>query len=108
MAYLGIGFCAGVLVCVILAKSGVLLFSKKLKTLSNEALFDNSARFMELADKYFSSYVKEARKDYDIKGNEILRTIDHVRKTLDKYETHLNIMEKDRENAYGSITEKLL
>lgn len=108
MAYLGIGFCVGVLVCVILAKSGVLFFSKKLKTLSNEALFDNSARFMELADKYFSSYVKEARKDFDIKGDEILRTIDPVRKTLDKYEAHLNIMEKDRQKAHGSITEKLL
>ncbi len=108
LLYIGIGFCAGVLVCVILAKLGVLFFSKKLKILSNEAVFDNSARFMELADKYFSSYVKEARKDFDIKGNEILRTIDPVRKILDKYEVHLNIMEKDREKAYGSITEKLL
>jgi len=108
MAYLGIGFCVGVIVCFILAKTGVLFFSKKMKTLSKEALFDNSARFMELADKYFSSYVKEARKDFDIKGNEILRTVDPVQQTLDKYETHLNIMEKDREKAYGSITEKLL
>jgi DNA recombination protein RmuC len=63
---------------------------------------------MEVADKYFSSYVKAAKKDFDIKGSEILRTIDPVRQTLDKYEAHLNSMEKDRENAYGSITEKLL
>ena len=108
LAYLGIGFFVGVVVCVVFARSGFLFFSKKLKNLSNEALFDNSARFMALADKYFSSYVKEARKDFDIKGNEILRTIDPVRQTLDKYETHLNTMEKDREKAYGSITEKLL
>jgi DNA recombination protein RmuC len=106
--YLGLGFCVGVLVCGILARSGILLFSKKLKSLSHEALFDNSTRFMEVADKYFSSYVKAAKKDFDIKGNEILRTIDPVRQTLDKYEAHLNSMEKDRENAYGSITEKLL
>lgn len=108
LVYLGLGFCVGVLVCGILAKSGVLLFSKKLKSLSHEALFDNSTRFMEVADKYFSSYVKAAKKDFDIKGSEILRTIDPVRQTLDKYEAHLNSMEKDRENAYGSITEKLL
>ncbi len=108
LAYLGIGFFVGVFVCSILAKSGILFFSKKLKTLSYEALFDNSTRFMELADKYFSTYVKEAKKDFDIKGNDILRTIDPVRKTLDQYEAHLNIMEKDREKAYGSITEKLL
>ena len=108
LAYLGSGFCVGVLVCAILAKSGGLFFSKKLKNLSNEVLFNNSAKFMDLADKYFSSYVKEARKDFDIKGNEILRTVDPVRQTLDKYEAHLNIMEKDREKAYGSIAEKLL
>lgn len=107
LAYLGVGFFLGVLVCVILAKSGLLFFSKKMKHLSKEALFDNSAKFMELADKYFSSYVKEARKDFDIKGNEIIRTVDPVRKTLDKYEAHLNLMEKDREKAFGSITEKL-
>ena len=108
LAYLGIGFFVGVFVCSILARSGILFFSKKLKTLSHEALFDNSTRFMELADKYFSTYVKEAKKDFDIKGNDILRTIDPVRKTLDQYEIHLNTMEKDREKAYGSITEKLL
>jgi len=106
--YLGAGFCLGVLVCFILAKAGVLFFSKKINILSNEALIDNSARFMDLADKYFSTYVKEARKDFDIKGNEILRTVDPVRKTLDQYEAHLNVMEKDREKAFGSITEKLL
>ena len=108
LTYLGIGFLVGVVVCGLLSRSGLLFFSKKLKTLSQEALFDNSTRFMEFADKYFSSYVKEAKKDLDIKGNDILRTIEPVRKTLDQYEAHLNIMEKDRENAYGSITEKLL
>ena len=63
---------------------------------------------MALADKYFSSYVKEARKDFDIKGSEVLRVVEPVRKTLDKYEAHLRVMEKEREKAYGSITEKLL
>jgi len=108
LVYLGMGFFAGVAVCAVLARSGGVFFSKKLKKMSHEALFENSARFMEFADKYFSSYVKEAKKDFDIKGNDILRTIDPVRKTLDQYEAHLNIMEKDREKAYGSITEKLL
>jgi DNA recombination protein RmuC len=97
-----------VILCAVLAKSGALFFSKKMKTLSSEALFENSTRFMELADRYFSSYVKEARKDFDIKGNEIIKTVDPVRQVLDKYETRLTLMEKEREKAYGSITEKLL
>jgi len=108
LIYLAGGFCLGALACVLVGRFVTRLFSKRMKALSNEALFDNSNRFMALADQYFSSYVKEARKDFDIKGNEILNTIDPVKKTLDQYEAHLNIMEKEREKAYGSITEKLL
>ncbi len=108
LAFLGAGFCIGVFVCFILVKSGVMLFSKKIKSFSNEALFNNSNRFMELADKYFTGYVRAAKKDFDVKGDEIIKTIDPVKQTLDKYEAHLNIMEKEREKAYGSIVEKLL
>ncbi|WP_300456520.1 DNA recombination protein RmuC [Desulfobacula sp.] len=102
------GFGVGLLVCMILGRISGMFISKKLKTLSKEALYDNSTRFMALADQYFSSYVKEARKEFDIKGNEILRTVDPVRQTLDKYEAHLHLMEKDREKAYGAIAERLL
>ncbi|OGR28546.1 MAG: DNA recombinase [Desulfobacterales bacterium RIFOXYA12_FULL_46_15] len=108
LTYLISGVCLGVILCAVMAKAGSFFFSKKMKALSNEALFENSARFMELADRYFSSYVREARKDFDIKGNEIIKTVDPVRQILDKYETRLTLMEKEREKAYGSITEKLL
>ena len=108
LTYLISGVCLGVILCAVMAKAGSFFFSKKMKALSNEALFENSARFMELADRYFSSYVREARKDFDIKGNEIIKTVDPVRQILDKYEARLTLMEKEREKAYGSITEKLL
>ncbi len=108
LGFLGIGFCLGLVVSLVLARSGVMLFSKKLKDLSSQALYENSTRFMELAQSHFSGYVREARKDFDIKGNEILKTVDPVHKMLDKYEAHLGIMEKERENAYGAITERLM
>lgn len=108
LAWLAGGFCAGVIVCAVLVKTWGLFFSDRIKKLSNEALYNNSTRFMELANQYFSSYVKEARKDFTSKGDEVLKTIDPVKKTLDKYEIHLNEMEKDREKAYGAITEKLV
>jgi DNA recombination protein RmuC len=38
----------------------------------------------------------------------LLKTIDPVQKSLDRYEQRLNAMEKDQERTYGSITEKLL
>ena len=36
------------------------------------------------------------------------KTIDPVQKSLDRYEQRLAVMEKERERAYGSITEKLI
>jgi DNA recombination protein RmuC len=108
LAFLGLGFCLGLMVCLILARFGVVFFSGKMKDLSSQALYENSTRFMELAQSHFSGYVREARKDFDIKGDEILKTVDPVHKILDKYEAHLGIMEKDRENAYGAITERLM
>jgi len=108
LGFLGIGFCLGLVVSLVLAKSGGILFSKKLKDLSSQALYENSARFLELAQSHFSGYVREARKDFNIKGDEILKTVDPVHKMLDKYEVHLGIMEKERENAYGAITERLM
>ncbi len=107
IVFLGGGFLLGVFVCGILAKTGSLFFEKKIKTLSDEALFNNSSRFMALADQYFSNYVTAAKNDFHAKGDELLRTIDPVRQTLDRYETRLNAMEKDRQRAFGSITERL-
>ena len=104
---LGAGFGLGVLVSIFLARSGTLFFSGRLKDLSSQALNENTRQFMELAQSYFKGYVREARKDFDIKGEEILRTVDPVHKILDKYEIHLGLMEKDRENAFGAIRERL-
>ncbi len=104
---LALGFVLGVLVSVFLARSGALFFSGRLKEVSSQALNENTSKFMELAQSYFSGYAREARKDFDIKGDEILRTVDPVRQILDKYEIHLGLMEKDRENAFGAITERL-
>jgi DNA recombination protein RmuC len=105
--YTGMGFCVGVIVCAVLIKSGSLFFSRNFKNLSNEALFNNSTQFMDLAEKYFASFARDAKKDFDFKGDSILKTIEPVKQTLDKYESHLALMEKEREKAYGSITEKL-
>ncbi len=104
---LGLGFCIGVILSVFLARSSSLFFSARLKELSSQALNENTNQFLDLAQSYFSGYVREARKEFDLKGDEILRTVDPVHKILDKYEVHLGLMEKDRANAYGAITERL-
>jgi DNA recombination protein RmuC len=104
---IGLGFFFGVLVSIFLARSSTLFFSARLKDLSLQALNENTQKFMELAQSYFGGYVREAKKDFDIKGDEILRTVDPVRQILDKYEVHLGQMERDRASAFGTITERL-
>lgn len=91
-----------------MARSGTFFSSKQFKSFAEEALFSNSSRFMELADRYFSSYVREAKKDFDAKGDQLIQSVEPVKQTLDRYEKHLYEMEKDRENAFGSISQRLL
>ncbi len=43
-----------------------------------------------------------------LRRSSLLKTIDPVQKSLDRYEQRLAVMEKERQQAYGSITEKLL
>lgn len=105
---MGIGFCIGLVVCLLLAKSGVLFVSKRFESFADKALYTNSNKFMELADKYFGMYVREAKKDFDIQGSTISKSVEPVKESLDKYERRLLQMEKERENAFGAITERLM
>ena len=43
-----------------------------------------------------------------LRRSSLSKTIDPVQKSLDRYEQRLAVMEKERQQAYGSITEKLL
>jgi len=108
LLWLGLGFAIGCVVCAVLVRSWGWFAARKLHHVSNAALLENSTRFMDLADRYFATYTREAKKDFDIKGDEILRTVEPVRQMLDKYEARLNTMEKDREKAFGSISERLM
>ena len=76
---IALGFFLGVVVSIFWARSSTLFFSARFKDLSHQALNENTRKFMELAQSYFGGYVREARKDFDIKGDEILRTVDPVR-----------------------------
>lgn len=107
LVFLGTGFLLGVIVSLLLARSGVLFFSGRLKDLSSQALYENSKTFMNLAQTHFTGYVREARHDFRARGDEIRQAVDPVHRVLDKYEQRLGLMEKDRERAYGAISQYL-
>jgi DNA recombination protein RmuC len=107
LAWLGAGFGLGVVVCVVLARTGVLFFSRQVKQMSDQALYQHANRFMEMADRYFKGYVREARKDFSIQGQTLRQSMDPVRQTLDRYETRLQAMETSRDQANGAILAQL-
>jgi len=107
LTFLAAGFSSGVLVCLIVQKLGLSFFAKRIEAMSAEALQTNSSQFLELADRFFAGYVKEAKKDFDIKGDEILRKVDPVQEALEKYEDRLGAMEREREKAFGSLSSRL-
>ncbi|HSL61121.1 MAG TPA: DNA recombination protein RmuC [Desulfotignum sp.] len=107
LIWLGAGFGLGVVVCVILARTGVLFFSTRMKQMSDQALYQHATRFMEMADRYFKGYVREARKDFSIQGDTLRQSMDPVRQTLDRYETRLRAMEAARDQANGAIQAQL-
>lgn len=107
LGFLGAGFILGVGVCLVLARCGVLFFAGRLKDLSSQALYENSKSFMDLAQTHFTGYVREARHDFRARGDEIRQAVDPVHHVLDKYEQRLGLMEKDRERAYGAISQYL-
>ncbi|MBI9089909.1 MAG: DNA recombination protein RmuC [Desulfobacterium sp.] len=108
LIFLGAGFLAGLVLCMVLQRFGLSIVTRRLRSISAEALQVNSSQFLELADHYFAGYVKEAKKDLDIKGDEIIRSVDPVRHALDRYENRLGQMELDREKAFGSLTAQLV
>ena len=107
LSLLGGGFLLGVLVSFILARTGVLFFSNRLEDLSQQALNDQAARFMDMAQSHFSGYLDQARREFDVKGDQIRQTMDPVRQSLHRYEDRLQAMEAERQRANGAIAQVL-
>ena len=107
LAFLGGGFFLGTLVSFILARTGMLFFSQRLEQLSQKALNAQGRSFMDMAQNHFTGYLAQARREFDLKGEQICRTMDPVKQSLSQYEERLRAMEADRRQAHGSITEAL-
>ncbi|MFH1156021.1 MAG: DNA recombination protein RmuC [Pseudomonadota bacterium] len=108
LAWLGAGFVLGMIVFLVINRLGFLRFEKEMKNLSAQALQANSSQFLDLADRFFAAYVNDAKKNLDIKGDEIIRSVDPVRQALETYETRLGLMEREREKAFGALGAHLM
>lgn len=107
LGFLGVGFVLGGVVCAVLVRISTTLAATRMKEVSDQALYQHANRFMEMADRYFKGYVREAKKDFSIQGEALRQTMDPMRQALDQYETRLQAMEASRERANGVIFEQL-
>jgi DNA recombination protein RmuC len=107
LGYLGAGFGMGVVVCAVLVRISGAIAATRIKQVSDQALYQHATRFMEMADRYFKGYVREAKKDFSSQGQALRQTMDPVRQALDHYETRLRAMEASRERANGAVFEQL-
>jgi DNA recombination protein RmuC len=101
LIFLAAGFFIGVIVSIILQKLFFFFLAGKIKQISESALYSNSNRFFDLADKYFRRFADDAKNGFD-------KSVDPVKEALGKYEKSLWEMEGDRQKAFGSISSQLI
>ena len=105
LIFLVSGFFAGAIIGLIISiafqKFFFFFFTRKVEQISESALYSNSNRFLDLADKYFRRLADDAKNGFD-------KSTDPVKEALGKYEKSLWEMEGDRQKAFGSISTQLI
>jgi len=75
--------------------------------LSQDALMRNSEQFMRLAGESLSKQAELGGKDLENKKGMIDQTLAVIRQELEKTQTRIIALEKDREQKYGELTSQL-
>lgn len=75
--------------------------------LSSQLLKSNSEQFLKLAQEKLQQFNIEAQNDLGKKEQAIEHLLKPMRETLEKTEKQLHALERDRKEAYGSISKHL-
>jgi DNA recombination protein RmuC len=78
------------------------------KALSAHALEKNNQSFMDLADATFSKYMESAKKDFEQSNEAVKNVVLPVREALSKYDEQMRSMEREREKAYGGLSQQVV
>ncbi|MGH9495563.1 MAG: DNA recombination protein RmuC [Candidatus Sulfotelmatobacter sp.] len=77
------------------------------KALASDALKNNNASFLELAKSKLEQYQVAARGDLDARQKAVADLVAPVRESLDKVDTQIQQMEKERGGAYSALREQV-
>jgi DNA recombination protein RmuC len=75
--------------------------------LSNRALQENNAAFLQLAQETLKQFHVQAKGDLELKEKAVENLIKPVREALEKTEQQIRLMEHERKEAYGSLSKHL-
>ena len=75
--------------------------------LSQRALKENNAAFLQLAQESLKQFHVQAKGDLELKEKAVENLIKPVREALEKTEQQMRLMENERKEAYGSLSKHL-
>ena len=78
------------------------------QSLSAAALEKNNRSFLELAGMTFSKYMDSAKTDFEQRSDAVRNIVDPVREALNKYDQQIRAVEREREKAYGGLSEQVV
>lgn len=81
--------------------------SDAFRALSAEALQQNNQSFLDLARTTLEKYQQGAQGDLEMRQKAIAQLIEPLRESLQKVDEQIRTIEKERNTAYGSLTEQL-
>jgi DNA recombination protein RmuC len=77
------------------------------KALAADALRTNNSSFLELAKASLTKFQSEARGDLDARQKAIETLVEPIKDSLNKVDTQIQAMEKQRGAAYATLTEQV-
>ena len=77
------------------------------QALASDALKSNNQSFLQLAKTSLERFQSEAKGDLEARQKAVETLVAPIKESLDKVDTQIQQMEKDRSRAYGSLTEQV-
>ena len=75
--------------------------------LSSQALKHNNEEFLKLAQQNLKQFQTKAESELDQKGQAIENLVKPIKEALEKTEKQIRVMEHERKEAYGALTQHL-
>ncbi len=77
------------------------------QAISATALKNSHESFLELAKATFAKYQEQAKGDLELRQKEVQQLVEPMRESLEKYDRHVQEMERIREKAYGGLSQQV-